>query len=388
MTKAGRATLVKAVISAIPIHQQLVLGPPKKTLKLIDKIKRGFLWEGKREAKGGNCHVNWKRVCRPISYGGLGVPDMERTGLALRLRWLWLSRTDDWRAWSDLDLQFTAEERALFFASTTMAVGNGQNGLFWEDRWIGECIPKRRRKVRTVAQGLHGNAWAQDIHGLLGVHEIGQYLALWTAVSRTTLGLEPDRLIWKWTDSGTYTAKSCYQAQFHGSTTSSSWKLTWKTWAPPRVKFFRWLASMDRCWTAQRLARRGLQHHPRCLLCDQMPETMHHLILACPFSRQVWHEVLARLRMTCQPPDGDDASFDEWWRKARQLTPKPMRKGLDSFTLLTPWMIWKHRNSCVFDRAQPSVHDLANGIFEEATFWARAGAKGIRVVLPTTWDVH
>jgi hypothetical protein len=43
MTKAGRMALVKSVISAIPIDQQLVLGPPKKTLKLIDKIKRGFL---------------------------------------------------------------------------------------------------------------------------------------------------------------------------------------------------------------------------------------------------------------------------------------------------------------------------------------------------------
>jgi hypothetical protein len=92
--------------------------------------------------------------------------------------------------------------------------------------------------------------------------------------------------------------------------------------------------------------------------------------------------------MSCQPPDSNDASLDEWWRKARQLTPKPMRKGLDSFTLLTPWMIWKHRNSCVFDRAQPSVHDLVNEIFEEAALWARAGAKGIRVVLLTTWDVH
>lgn len=156
-------------------------------------------------------------------------------------------------------------------------------------------------------------------------------------------------LIWKWADSGTYTAKSCYQAQFHGSTASSSWKLTWKTWAPPRVKFFCWLACMD-----------------RCLLCDQILETMHHLILACPFSRQVWHEVLARLRMTCQPPNDGDTSLDDWWRKARQLTPKPLRKGLDSITLLTPWLICKHCNSCVFDRARPSVRDLVKAIFDEA----------------------
>jgi hypothetical protein len=301
MTKAGRATMVKAVISAIPIHQRLVLAPPKKTLKLIDKIKQGFLWEGKREAKGGNCHVNWKRVCRPLAYGGLGIPDIERTGLALRLRWLWLTRTDSRRAWRDLDLQFSAEERAIFFASTNMVIGNGQQALFWEDRWIDgraareiapalfDCIPKRRRKIRTVAQGLQGNSWARDIHGILGIHEIGQYLQLWMAIAHTTLTTEPDRLVWKWTASGSYTAKSCYLALFQGSTMSSSWKLTWKTWAPPRVKFFSWLASMDRCWTAERLARRGLQHHPRCLLCDQLLETMHHLILACPFFRQVWH---------------------------------------------------------------------------------------------------
>jgi hypothetical protein len=400
MTKAGRATMVKAVISAIPIHQQLVLAPPKKTLKLIDKIKRGFLWEGKREAKGGNCHVNWKRVCRPLAYGGLGIPDIERTGLALRLRWLWLTRTDSRRAWRDLDLQFSAEERAIFFASTNMVIGNGQQALFWEDRWIDgraareiapalfDCIPKRRRKIRTVAQGLQGNSWARDIHGILGVHEIGQYLQLWMAIAHTTLTTEPDRLVWKWTDSGSYTAKSCYLALFQGSTMSSSWKLTWKTWGPPRVKFFSWLASMDRCWTAERLARRGLQHHPRCLLCDQLPETMHHLILACPFSRQVWHEVLARLRMTCQPPTDADATLDDWWRRARQGTPKIMRKGLDSITLLTPWLIWKHHNACVFDRSQPSVFGLVDDIMEEAVQWARARAKGLRVVLPTTWDVH
>jgi hypothetical protein len=77
---------------------------------------------------------------------------------------------------------------------------------------------------------------------------------------------------------------------------------------------------------------------------------MRHLILACPFSWQVWHEVLAHLRMTCQPPandDADDATLNGWWRKAMQDTPKPLCKGLDSITLLMPWLIWKYRNSCV-----------------------------------------
>lgn len=88
---------------------------------------------------------------------------------SLRTRWLWLSHVDDGGAWSGLDLQFSREERAFFFASTTTTVGNGQRALFWEDRWINgravaeiapllyACIPKRRRKSRTVANGLHEN---------------------------------------------------------------------------------------------------------------------------------------------------------------------------------------------------------------------------------------
>uniref|UniRef100_A0A453NGS7 Reverse transcriptase zinc-binding domain-containing protein n=1 Tax=Aegilops tauschii subsp. strangulata TaxID=200361 RepID=A0A453NGS7_AEGTS len=103
---------------------------------------------------------------------------------------------------------------------------------------------------------------------------IGQYLQLWQAVQDTTLSDVPDQLLWKWSGSGIYSAESCYLATFYGSTLCNSWKLIWKSWAPPRVKFFYWLANQDSCWTADRLARRGLQHHPCCLLCDQAPETM------------------------------------------------------------------------------------------------------------------
>uniref|UniRef100_A0A453BHF5 Uncharacterized protein n=1 Tax=Aegilops tauschii subsp. strangulata TaxID=200361 RepID=A0A453BHF5_AEGTS len=170
MNKTGRFAMVKSVLSAIPVHQLLAYAPPKKTLRQIEKIERGFLWAGRGAANGGHCHVNWRRVCRPISHGGLGVQDLERARLALRLRWLWFSRTDQERAWSGLDLQFSAEEKALFFASTATTLRNGSTAHFWEDRWINgqsiceiapalyNCIPKRRRRIRTVAEGLQGHS--------------------------------------------------------------------------------------------------------------------------------------------------------------------------------------------------------------------------------------
>jgi nuclear pore complex protein Nup210 len=70
------------------------------------------------------------------------------------------------------------------------------------------------------------------------------------------------------------------------------------------------------------------------------------------------------------------------------VTPKTLRKSLASITLLTPWLIWKQRNDCVFNGAQPSVNNVIANIKDEATLWARARAPGLRVFLPLTWDVH
>jgi hypothetical protein len=315
------------------------------------------------------------------------------------MRWLWFSRVDDGRAWSGLDLKFTHEEKEFFFASTHMTIGNGQRTLFWEDRWIDgravreiapllyDCIPKRRRRTRTVANGLPANRWARDIQGVIGLQEIGQYLQLWHLIEHTALTEDPDTLIWKWTTNGVYSAHSAYLASFHGAITCANWRLNWRTWAPPKVKFFQWLANLDRCWTADRLARRGLQHPPRCPLCDQEAETIKHLMLECPLSRQVWHETIAWLRIPCLPPDGED-TLNDWWRSARHGTPKQMHKGLASVALLVPWMVWKHRNECIFDGIQPSFHALMTKIKNEASMWARAGALGLRAILPQTWDVH
>jgi hypothetical protein len=223
---------------------------------------------------------------------------------------------------------------------------------------------------------------------VLGIHEIGQYIQLWRAIDHTLLTDEPDRLQWQWTTNGTYAAKSCYLATFHGSTTSRSWKLLWKSWAPPRVRFFHWLADLDRCWTAERLARRGLPHHTACHLYDQGPETMQHLLVECAFSRQIWHETIAWLRIPCSVPTATTTSLLDWWHEAKQDIPKQMHKGLSTAALLVPWMIWKQRNSCVFEGAQASISNTLQLIKEEAMQWARAGALGLRTLLPQTWDVH
>ena len=120
---------------------------------------------------------------------------------------------------------------------------------------------------------------------------------------------------------------------------------------------------------------------------ELLSESIQHLLLGCPFSKQVWFEILSWLRLTCRVPDGEE-NLTEWWSKARQCTAKPMHKGLASATLLIPWMTWKHRNDCVFNAATPSTGVLVSKIKGEAALWVRAGALGLRAILPNNWDVH
>ncbi|XP_073357956.1 uncharacterized protein [Aegilops tauschii subsp. strangulata] len=208
-----------------------------------------------------------------------------------------------------------------------------------------------------------------------------QYVDLWRLVRHTPLSSTPDVLSWRWTASATYSASSCYKALFFGACEDPYWRLTWRPWAPLRAMFFLWLAMQDRCWTAERLARHGLPHEDTCALCDQELESMHHLLMACSFSRQVWHEVLGWARMAVDLPS-EDTPFQTWWSSCIDRSPAPVRKGLSSLIILTAWWLWKHRNACIFDRATPSLTLVSDTIKDEARLWEKAGAKGLLNIIP------
>jgi hypothetical protein len=144
-----------------------------------------------------------------------------------------------------------------------------------------------------VAQALHNRSWVQDIRGARTVEVLLDYLHVWDMVDEIILHPEiPDRYIWKLTNDGSYSSKSAYAAFFLGSIKFGSWRRIWKTWAPPRCKFFIWLVFHNRVWTADRLAKRNLPHPESCPLCDQEDETINHLLVGCVFARQVWSLVL------------------------------------------------------------------------------------------------
>ena len=89
MNRAGRITMVRFVLSAIPIYLLIAINVPKWFTRAIGKFRREFLWKGREQANGGCCLVSWEKVMRPLDLGGLGIPNLEVMAWALQARWHW-----------------------------------------------------------------------------------------------------------------------------------------------------------------------------------------------------------------------------------------------------------------------------------------------------------
>jgi hypothetical protein len=70
-----------------------------------------------------------------------------------------------------------------------------------------------------------------------------------------------------------------------------------------------WLVQHNRCWTVDRLARRGMDHPDCCPLCDQQEETINHLLFSCVFVRQFWDGLLRAADLQELVPQAE-ASFE------------------------------------------------------------------------------
>ncbi|KAF8756308.1 hypothetical protein HU200_011130 [Digitaria exilis] len=56
---------------------------------------------------------------------------------------------------------------------------------------------------------------------------------------------------------------------------------------------------------------------------------------------------------------------------------KQHKKGFNSLVILGAWILWKHRNACVFDESAPNLQSAILAFRDELHVWQVAGAKGL-----------
>jgi hypothetical protein len=203
-----------------------------------------------------------------------------------------------------------------------------------------------------------------------------QFDRLYDLLEGVQLSAQPDTFTWRFT--AVLLHSICIWCHVHRIVIASA-KHIWKTSAPPKVKFFFWLVMHGRCWTADRRFRHGLQDSNACIFCDQGAETMNHILLGCPFSREVWEAWLRKLHLQYIVVVQDEPAIP-WWLRSRKALPKQLRSGFDSLFFLIGWSIWKERNAKTFDGVSTLAARLEVSIQEEADAWCMAGYKHLGAV--------
>jgi hypothetical protein len=72
--------------------------------------------------------------------------------------------------------------------------------------------------------------------------------------------------------------------------------------------------------------------------------------------------------------------FKQWWCASSSSVQDQLRKGFNTLVMLGAWVIWKHRNSCVFNSATSSVAAALLVAKEEALMWSMAGANDLSLL--------
>lgn len=119
----------------------------------------------------------------------------------------------------------------MFDALIEVKVVDGNNTLFWTDRWLKgtsiqlaapdlfraiNCIAMHKRMVQEDLQGIQ---WVTDVTGTMTIMTLAQYFEFWPNIQELQLqeGFV-DKITWRWTSNKQYSARLAYQMFFTGST--------------------------------------------------------------------------------------------------------------------------------------------------------------------------
>ncbi|XP_019097316.1 PREDICTED: uncharacterized protein LOC109131143 [Camelina sativa] len=404
LSSAGKLTLLKSVLAAMPSYAMSCFQLPKSLCKRIQSVLTRFWWDTKAEKKG-MCWIAWDKLTHSKQDGGLGLRDLQDFNAALlgKIGWRILNNLDCLLArvllgkycttTSFLDSKCPSSAshgwrsilvgRDLIKKKLGWVVGDGQDIRIWQDPWLSTSMltqpmgpaPMGSKDWRVKDLFLT-NSFDWDESRVREVLPDSAHLILPIKPSR--LGAR-DRQVWVGNPSGEYSTKSGYFVARSESCSipmdpllsSVNYKAeVWSLHISPKVKMFLWKAIHGALATGAQLHSRGIPAEEKCSICGR-PESVVHLLFHCPFAVEVWRKAPFQPFEICQVittvKDGlvlvNNLKF---------IPPIGLTSGL-----LAPWIcwsLWKSRNQRVFNSSSISGEDTLLRAILDAKEWTTDGA--------------
>eukprot|EP00253_Pinus_taeda_P007705 PITA_07705 len=400
LSRAGRLTLVNSVLQAIPVFWAALTWIPKGILYKIKQICSRFLWSGAKE-DSVLPWVAWDKIARPKDWGGWGVKNLFdfSQSLAAKSGWKIINSENLWtrvvmRKYIDptpleewircpnkkgrncsVIWKVTTEAFKVIEQGLAWRVGNGESVRIGRDPWVGcsegfalspdllthldEKGIKSLNQIANMNQSsIWGQPWKSEVALVLDLIWRNEWQLFLQELRRSNVRLKdrPDSLVWAHAETSLYSPKAGYNflMKKKGWDPPVWWaKPLFKLKCPKKSRIFFWCALKNKIPTWEILQSRFKQGPGRCPLCLAASESIQHLFLDCPFTRQVWNEVEKFLNIKLRWEGVDlSTAWEYWWnhfnvRNLRNLPP------------IICWGIWIAKNCSIFREKSTPAEAIA-----------------------------
>ncbi|KAF7802375.1 ribonuclease H [Senna tora] len=374
LSQAARTTLIKAVVSAVPIFHLQHTWLSHSAAAKCDRVMRKFFWNHWDEAKSP-AMISWKRLCRSRRVGGMGFQQMLHLNEALLAKQVWRILTLEdtlvskvFRGKYTISLRndcITAKPNSsplwkqlckasrVVTANLGWRVGNGDKTSLNEPKWIPQDFNNHQfNRLRDLM--LPGGFW--DSAKVAQVYSYSKKnFILDTAISHTNV---EDKLIWTQTANGEFKVNKAYEIlsrnTLSNNATGFQWDRLWKIPLPQRILHFWWKNLNKGLPLKMNLARKGFQISTECPYGCNVTETEEHLLKDCQFAKRVWFESRLNLRT-----EGiSSTSMTDW--VSQQITTFsstsfPQHKEMVMLLLSICWSLYTQRNQILFQQGKDDV---------------------------------
>ncbi|XP_039021868.1 uncharacterized protein LOC120154112 [Hibiscus syriacus] len=257
----GRLTLIRSMLSNLPVYFISLFPIPKGVVDFIDKVIASFVLKGNSER--GIHWLNWKSVCGLKSHGGLGIFDALTRNRAMLNKWVWHFSEENDSLWKKI---IVAKYNYDPLDILPKEVYSRNSSWVW-------------RNIVNPMPSHVGNIDLRKGHFDWEIPLWSHFLEVINLAASSAHA--HDKLKWVGSADRRYTPKFYYHSvTSEGKLVDPIWQVVWCKLVPLKVSGFVWKAVHQRLPVIPELVKWGVHVSDQisCSFCNSFPEYINHIL--------------------------------------------------------------------------------------------------------------
>ncbi|GJT68148.1 RNA-directed DNA polymerase, eukaryota, reverse transcriptase zinc-binding domain protein [Tanacetum coccineum] len=311
----GRLTLVKSVLSSLPIYYLSLFKAPISIINSLEAIRCRFFW-GCFESQRGIYWVKWNSILLDHKFGGLGIGSLLAKNYGLLCKWKWRFLSEEEALWRMVIKDFYGDEGG--FNSDPKSLGSSDiwteiikvvNIINSNDEWcedgrkLADAFPRlyalesfkdcriSDRWHMVNDSGVGNRSWIRPLRGRAN----DDLASLVSHIGRLHLNADgADKWVWSLDTSGSFKV-STLTKRIHNIRLAEfiiGDHHLWNSLVPRKVNICVWRASLNRLPTRVNLNLRGINMASNlCPFCNTCVDDIEHCLINCSHSLAIWRKI-------------------------------------------------------------------------------------------------